>query len=95
MHGRGACVVGGMHVWGCAYLGACVHGGGCACPGCVCAGGCVPGGHACPEGACMLGGMHAIHAPQHDEIWLVNARPVRILLECILVLRCFDAMRML
>ena len=42
------------------------------------------GGHAW-RGACMAGGMHAMHAPRHYEIWSVNARAVRILLECILV----------
>ena len=37
-------------------------------------------------GACMAGGMHATHAPpRHHEIQSVNAQPVRILLECILV----------
>ena len=86
---------GGMCGGGHACLGVCIPGGMCAWWGvcmprvCVCWG-------MCAWGACMpRGGMHAMHAPQHHEIRLVNARPVRILLECILVLRCFDAMRML
>ena len=58
-----------------------VHGGG----PCM-AGGCSWQG--CMRGtACMAGGMHATHAspPGHYEIRSVNARAVRILLECILV----------
>ena len=40
--------------------------------------------------ACMAGGMCATHPPQrHYEIQSVNARVVRILLECILVLNVF------
>ena len=41
------------------------------------------------EGACMVGGVHATHAPSpgHCEIRSVNARAVRILLECILVFK--------
>ena len=46
---------------------------------CVPGGVCVAGGHVC------LGGVRGMHAPRHHKILLVNARPVRILLECILV----------
>ena len=60
---------------------------------------CMAGGHvwqgggmcgrgACmAEGVCMAGGIHATHAPspRHYEIWSVNARVVRILLECTIV----------
>ena len=37
------------------------------------------------RGACMAGGVHATYTPGHYEIQLINARAVRILLECILV----------
>ena len=53
---------------------------------------CMAGGHAW-QGACMAGGAHggghACHTPSsppgHYEIRSVNARAVRILLECILM----------
>ena len=86
---RGACMAGGMHVW----QGACVVGAGGVCgrAGDTCmAGGmhgrrCVHG-----RGACMAGKGHACHAhPQHHDIRSVNARAVRILLECILVISKF------
>ena len=61
--------------------------GGCACM----TEGMLAGGHAC-RGPCMLGrhvwqgGVRGMHVPpRHHEIWSVNAQPVRILLECILV----------
>ena len=72
MHG------GGLHGRGACVAGACVTGG------------CMAGGHAWAGGHVWTGGMHgrghACHAPpQHYEIRSVNARAVRILLECILV----------
>ena len=75
---QGVCMAGGgVHgrgVGGMRGRGVCMVGG-------MCGGGCVW------QGACMAGGMHATHAPpQHYEIRSVNARAVRILLECILVL---------
>ena len=45
----------------------------------------VKGGHAWRRGVCMVkGGMCGMHTPLY-EIRPVNARAVRILLECILV----------
>ena len=38
------------------------------------------------RGVCVAGACVAYMPPPHHEIRLVNARPVRILLECILVL---------
>ena len=87
----GLCLPGGcMHAWG-------VHAGGCVAGGVHGRGMCMPG-----EGVRARGGVHAwgmrgqgamraMHAPlpQHHKIQLVNARPVHILLECILVLYCF------
>ena len=47
------------------------------------------GGHAWPGGVCMAGGMRDTHVPPPGQILrlrhTVNERPVRILLECILV----------
>ena len=53
-------------------------------------GGCAWQGGMCGRGACMSGGVHAMHTPppRHYKIRSVNARAVRILLECILVLTC-------
>ena len=49
---------------------------------------CVAGGHvgvACMAGGVRGGGVHAMHSLlEHYEIRSVNARPVCILLECIL-----------
>ena len=81
---QGACMVvggmcGGWHVWQggmCGGWGACVVVGG------VGSGG-MHGGQACMAGGVCDRG-HA-HAPTHYEIRSVNARAVRILLECILV----------
>ena len=42
---------------------------------------CGEGGHAWQGGVC------ATHSPGHHEIQSINARPVRILLECILVVK--------
>ena len=76
---RGACMVkGGVHgdggrVW---QRGACVAKGG------------MHGKEGClwQRGACMVkGGVCAMHPLGHHEIQSVNVRPVRILLECILV----------
>ena len=49
-------------------------------------GGCVWRGRAC---VVKGGGMRGMHAPPFYEIRRVNARAVRILLECILVFSCF------
>ena len=72
-------------------VGACMAGGACMVGGCVgvcMARGCVWQGACMVGGACMAGGVHAMHAPpRHYETRSVNARAVRILLECILVLR--------
>ena len=43
------------------------------------------GGHALQGWHAWQGGMHAMHTPGHYEIRSVNARALRILLECILV----------
>ena len=78
VRGRGACVAG--HAW----WGACVAG--VAWQGGVCRrGACVAGGvH--DGGVCIAGGACMPHTtPRHYEIQSVNARAVRILLECILV----------
>ena len=80
MHGRGACMVGGMHGRGVCMAGGAwqggMHGKGGMCSG---------GGH-CGRGACMVGGMHGMHtAPQQILQDTVNERVVHILLECILV----------
>ena len=93
-HAWGVCVAGGMHGKGNMHGGA-MCGRGHAWQGACMVGGVHGRGHAW-QGACMAGGMHgegcmagdvhAMHAPQHYEIWSVNARAVRILLECILVL---------
>ena len=80
--GGGACevVVGGM-----CGRGVCVAGGACMVVGEHAWQG-VCGGYAW-RGACVAGGMHTTQAPpRHHEIQSVNARAVRILLECILVL---------
>ena len=85
----GMCEVGGMR-----GRGACMPGRGW--------GACMAGGRACPGGCsrrevCMAGGhvwwgmwqgraWHACPPPPTPRDRLVNARPVRILLECILVL---------
>ena len=70
--------LGGMHGRGHAWWGACVAGGACMAGG-------MRGRGACMAGSASQGGMHATHAPWQYEIWSVNARAVRILLECILV----------
>ena len=86
----GACMAkGGMHgkggyVW---QKGACLVKGGAWQRGvCMAKGGMHgEGGHAWQRGACVAkGGVHGMYAPY--EIWPVNARVVRILLECILIL---------
>ena len=69
--------------------GACL-GGGCLPGGGVPAwGGACLGGGACLEGGCLPGGGAPDQAPPPNT---VNARPVRILLECILVLLCYCAL---
>ena len=93
----GACVVGG-HVWQGVCLAGGVCGGGHAWQGRhAWQGACMAEGHAW-QGACMAGGMHGRGAcmvgghacpPRHHEIRSVNARVVRILLECILVLKTY------
>ena len=98
MHGcQGACMVAG---------GACIVAGGmCGCRGaCMVAGGHVRllGGHVCGcWGACMVAGGHAwwLVGDMHGcwgvcGIWrdTVNEQAVRILLECILVLTCVQAL---
>ena len=83
MHGGGVHVYGGMHGWGGrAWQGACVLGA------------CMAGGGMHDRGVCMAGGMrgvgHVYHArppARYYEIRSVNERAVRILLECILVLK--------
>ena len=92
---RGACV---PRVCACPGDHVC-PGGMCAWGVCMPRGPCMPGSHACPGGVHAPGSMRAwrggvrvsmvgggaTHAPRHREIRLVNARPVRILLECIIV----------
>ena len=68
----GVCGRGTCMAGGCAWWGACMAGGR------VWRGVCMVG-----EGVCMLCGTHA--PPRYYEIQSVNARTVRILLECILV----------
>ena len=97
MHGWEVCMPGG-HAW---LGGVCVprgvHGwGACMALGDMCAwgrmcnwGACMAGGHAWPWGVCMAGGMPCTPPAQYHKIWLVNERVVRILLECILVIKCF------
>ena len=70
--GGGACVAGGTCMAGGICMAGCMHGRGCAWQGGMCGRG---GMHR--RGACVTGGYSR----------LVNARVVRILLECILVLR--------
>ena len=53
MHGRRACMVGGMHGGGHAWWGACMAGRG----ACMAGGTCMAGGM-CGRGACMAGGVH-------------------------------------
>ena len=98
---QGACMAGGMHdrghAWGWrhAWQGG-MHGRGhawqweaCVAGACMTEGmhggwGMHGRGHAWQR-TCVAGGVHATHTPRHHEIWSVNARVVRILLECILV----------
>ena len=88
----------GMHSWGACIPGAWIVGGLCAKEGGVC----MPRGNACvPSGHAWQWGVHrwgrawwevcmSRMTPRHHKIQLVNAWPVRILLECILVfLVCF------
>ena len=89
--GRGACMAGGGHAW---QGGACmaegnVHGrGACAAGGHAWQGG-IHGGGVHGRGCAWQEGMYgrgcACPPPGHYEIRSVNARAVRILLECILV----------
>ena len=78
-----ACMTGGAWV-----VGACLAGG-CVAEGRACvAGGMHGGGQMCGSEACVVGGHAWPHPPstrQHYKIRSVNARAVRILLECILV----------
>ena len=84
MHGRG------VRVWG----GACMAGEGVHGRGYVCLGACMAGGSMHDREVCMAGGMrgggHVYDArppARYYEIRSVNERAVRILLECILVLK--------
>ena len=99
----GACVVGG-HVWQgvCLAGGVCDGGhawqgrhawqGGMHGRGRAWQGACMAGGHAWQGGMHGRGGMHGggpCMPPRHHEIRSVDARAVRILLECILVLKTY------
>ena len=95
MHDHGACMVGacmagGMHGRGRAWQGACVAGGACVVGGLhgQVGGHVSPGGHAWPGGCvCVVtGGVRGQRGACMMKIRLVNARAVRILLECILVI---------
>ena len=80
--GWGACMVKGGHAWwrgACMVRGVCVAKGGCAWQ----RGGVVKEGDMCGEGGCV------VCTPPLYEIRPVNARAVRILLECILVCKFF------
>ena len=92
VHGRGRAW--GHAWWGCAWWwvaggvrGGGVHGRGRAWGRAWwgCAWWWVAGGVRGGWGACVVGGVRIMHVPQHHKIRLVNARAVRILLECILV----------
>ena len=64
-----------------------MHGGGLHSGGCVWVGGCMWQAACMAEERVWAGGMHAthVHPSGYYEIRSVNARVVRILLECILV----------
>ena len=86
MHGRG-----GTHGRGHVWWGACMAGG-------MCGRGAMCSRRVCVVGACMIGGMHGRrhvwkgHAWQGGHVWQERQplqQMVRILLECILVVKTF------
>ena len=87
MHGRGACMMGGVHDWG---RGACVAGGMHGRGVCMAGEGGMHGGGVCMAGGCAWPGDvlgRGACVPQQILRDTVNERAVRILLECILVQR--------
>ena len=82
--GGGVCVAGGMHGRGTCMAGGMYDGGAC-----------MAGGHAwqggeCSRGVCMAWGQHGGWEGGGHAWHMVNEWAVRILLECILVLKYFS-----